>query len=180
MKFKRLINLYKLIYWHRGHVIADLIKKNNLINVVEVGVFNGCTAEFVLKRCPNVSYIGVDSYKHKDTVVTFMPMSLNQAKDEAFKIFCKYPSAKLLISDSLKVAREFKDGELDLVFLDADHTYKAVKKDIAAWWPKIKKGGILAGHDFSLRHIGVVNAVVEKFEHSVNTGQDHTWWVKKI
>lgn len=45
-------------------------------------------------------------------------------------------------------AEPFKDESLAFVFLDAGHTYEAVQKDLLAWYPKIKSGGILAGHDY--------------------------------
>ena len=45
-------------------------------------------------------------------------------------------------------ARWFDDGELDLVFIDADHSYEAVKRDIQTWVKKLKVGGILCGHDY--------------------------------
>jgi SAM-dependent methyltransferase len=48
---------------------------------------------------------------------------------------------------SVDAAKKFKDGSLDFVFIDAGHEYDAVKEDILAWFPKIKPGGILAGHD---------------------------------
>jgi predicted O-methyltransferase YrrM len=53
--------------------------------------------------------------------------------------------------DSLAAAETFPDGSLDLVFIDADHSYQAVKADIAAWRPKVKPDGILCGHDCELR-----------------------------
>jgi cephalosporin hydroxylase len=49
---------------------------------------------------------------------------------------------------SVAAATLFANGSLDFVFIDADHTYDAVQADIAAWRPKIKSGGILAGHDW--------------------------------
>lgn len=48
---------------------------------------------------------------------------------------------------SVDAAKKFKDESLDFVFIDAGHEYYAVKEDILAWYPKVKKGGILAGHD---------------------------------
>lgn len=49
---------------------------------------------------------------------------------------------------SLEAATVFKDGSLDLVYIDGDHTRPAIDNDLEAWWPKLKKGGLLAGHDF--------------------------------
>lgn len=45
-------------------------------------------------------------------------------------------------------AASFDDGFLDFAYIDANHDYKWVKQDVEAWWPKIKPGGILAGHDY--------------------------------
>src|SRR5579875_3089156 len=49
---------------------------------------------------------------------------------------------------SERAASLFEDGTLDFVFLDADHTYEAVRRDLEAWFPKIKRRGILGGHDY--------------------------------
>lgn len=65
---------------------------------------------------------------------------------------------------SWDAAAKFADGSVDVVFVDADHAYESVAKDIAAWWPKVKPGGIMAGHDFSEEFPGVVGAVIEAFE----------------
>jgi predicted O-methyltransferase YrrM len=50
--------------------------------------------------------------------------------------------------ESAKAAALYEDESLDFVFIDACHETEAVKADILAWWPKVKIGGILAGHDY--------------------------------
>ena len=49
---------------------------------------------------------------------------------------------------SLEGAKKFKDNSLDFVFIDASHEYEDVRDDILAWYPKVKPGGIIAGHDY--------------------------------
>lgn len=53
--------------------------------------------------------------------------------------------------DSTAAAETFDNRSLDFVFIDADHSYEAVKADIAAWRPKVRPGGILCGHDCEIR-----------------------------
>lgn len=49
---------------------------------------------------------------------------------------------------SPEAAEHFDNHSLEFVYIDADHSFDAVWADIAAWLPKVKPGGILAGHDF--------------------------------
>ena len=49
---------------------------------------------------------------------------------------------------SLEASEQFEDDSLDFVFIDASHEYEDVKRDICAWLPKVKVGGVLAGHDY--------------------------------
>lgn len=68
---------------------------------------------------------------------------------------------KVLRGISWDMAAHVKDESLDMVYLDACHTYECVKKDLEAWVPKVKKGGIVAGHDMLNRAYGVYDAVHE-------------------
>jgi hypothetical protein len=51
---------------------------------------------------------------------------------------------------SLNAAKAFEPESLDFVYLDANHSYEAVRDDINAWWPKVKPGGMLAGDDYGI------------------------------
>jgi hypothetical protein len=56
--------------------------------------------------------------------------------------------ARIVKSESTTAAAKVKDGSLDFVYLDARHDFMGVVADIQAWWPKVKIGGVFAGHDF--------------------------------
>jgi hypothetical protein len=62
---------------------------------------------------------------------------------------------------SLDAVNTYQNNSLDFVFIDASHDYENVKADILAWYPKVKPGGILAGHDYNTGWKGVINAVNE-------------------
>ncbi len=57
----------------------------------------------------------------------------------------------------------YEDESFDYIYIDSDHRYEQTVRDIAQWWPKVKKGGILAGHDYNARNkeYGVIQAVDE-------------------
>lgn len=56
--------------------------------------------------------------------------------------------AEIVDLDSGVAASRIRDGELDFVYLDARHDFAGVVADVHAWWPKVKVGGVFAGHDF--------------------------------
>lgn len=64
------------------------------------------------------------------------------------KRFASDPAVTIHRASSLAAAARFADASLDWVYLDADHSYESVSADLRAWWPKVRVGGMLAGHDF--------------------------------
>lgn len=71
-----------------------------------------------------------------------------------------------IFTTSLKAASLFLPEALDFCFIDADHSYESVMADLRAWWPKVKPGGTLAGHDYRGSApwlVGVTPAVHEFF-----------------
>lgn len=80
---------------------------------------------------------------------------------------------------SVEAARYFEDGSAQLVFIDALHTYESVKNDIAAWLPKVKKGGVLAGHDYGWKGPDrVKKAVDESFQNGIELWG--STWARRI
>ncbi len=69
--------------------------------------------------------------------------------------------AMIYRTTSARASQMFNDGELDWVYIDAEHTYEAVKSDHDLWLPKVRKGGIVSGHDYSPEFSGVVKMVDE-------------------
>jgi len=63
---------------------------------------------------------------------------------------------------SWEQARFWADGALDLVFLDGDHDSPGFDRDIDAYWPKLRRGGLLAGHDYGHAEYGDVRSVVDQ------------------
>lgn len=68
---------------------------------------------------------------------------------------------EFLRGPSNRMAQYVNDNTLDLLYLDANHSYDGVKNDLNAWFYKVKTGGVIAGHDFLNPAYGVRQAVYE-------------------
>lgn len=79
--------------------------------------------------------------------------------------------------DSLRASKFYVDGSLDLVFLDSSHRYAETRAEIAAWLPKVRPGGVFAGHDFTPAWPGVVRAVGEMLPGAVRRRSSFFWRV---
>lgn len=119
---------------------------------VEVGVDNGGFSGAILRfSSPKLLYL-VDCWEHQSEVVCGSdPGNQPQPiKDELYqkvlKRFLLHDSVRIVKAYSVPAATLFPDGYFDWVFLDANHL--RCGEDIAAWWPKVKRGGYLMGHDY--------------------------------
>jgi len=54
-----------------------------------------------------------------------------------------------IVSDSVEAAKNYEDGSVDFIYLDGDHSYGGLCRDIEAWLPKLKPGGVIAGDDIN-------------------------------
>jgi len=83
-----------------------------------------------------------------------------------------------IIKKSEIAAKDFEAESVDFVFIDAEHTYSAVIKDIESWYPKLKIGGVMCGHDYGKDCFGVT-AAVHSFFKKVDNPICSIWMVKK-
>lgn len=85
-----------------------------------------------------------------------------------------------LIVPSVRAAQFFADESIDFVFIDGDHAEQAVRDDLTAWYPKIKRGGLFAGHDYNSWDT-VTRAVNGFFGGEYPTPLSrHCWFVRKL
>ncbi len=71
----------------------------------------------------------------------------------------------VFVGTSHRAAQTCKPEIADFIFIDASHVYAQVDHDIEVWWPILKPGGILAGHDFDKPIKGMPMAELEELQH---------------
>lgn len=131
---------------------------------VEVGSWQGKSASFmaveILNQNKTIKLHCVDTWEgsieHKDEEII-------QSKSLYSTFLSNIEPVKDVITPvrlaSRDAARTYKDNSIDFVFIDAAHDYESVREDIYSWYPKVKPGGVIAGHDKTWP--GVVKAVNE-------------------
>lgn len=78
----------------------------------------------------------------------------------------KYNNCVFIRKSSMEAVKDFADESLDFVYIDANHDYEHTKEDIKEWSKKVKRGGIVSGHDYidkqsQVYTFGVIKAVNE-------------------
>lgn len=86
---------------------------------------------------------------------------------------------ELRIGDSAAEAAKFEDESVDVAYIDDDHSLDGARRSIAAWYPKVRVGGILGGHDQEYPGVGTaVREFVERHDYLLNISESD-WWVVK-
>ncbi len=142
-------------------------------NFVELGAWKGKSASYavveILKSNKNVNFYSIDTFEgvtigsDLNEVAAYLKEDkniLNQFINNTEPIKTKF---KYIISDSAEASKFFKDSSVDVIFIDAGHSYESVKRDIEVWFDKMKDVSIMSGHDYSHSWPGVIKAVDEFF-----------------
>lgn len=117
---------------------------------VEIGVFKGQFSKEILSRWDGTLYM-VDVWRplgdeYEDASNHSVHVSAYAETMENIKGLEE--RGIMVRSDSKSASEMFSDNSLDFIYIDANHAYDFVVKDISLWFPKLKKGGVFAGHDY--------------------------------
>ena len=154
----------------------------NNAKFVEIGCDKGQSFSFlgveIINQNKNIELYAVDTWG--DNIVSW------NSSDEIYNTFLKNISPiqevlndkiKIIRSYSVEASTKFEDKSLDFIFIDACHEYECVIVDLNAWFPKLKPGGWIAGHDYYAGHYGVEKAVNEFFYGNMDKlySQEYCW-----
>jgi precorrin-6B methylase 2 len=138
---------------------------------VELGCFKGKSTAFIgveiHKRKRDINFFAIDSFQGATNSTDVNEIKAYEGISEIEESYTYNVSLignkiKTIVSLSHEASQYFDDKSVDVIFIDAGHSREAVMKDIDCWLPKMKKGGIMAGHDFNAWE-GVNKAVTEIF-----------------
>jgi len=150
--------------------LKQLLNKHNLIGI-EIGIYAGAYAVVYLEELDIKKVFLIDPYLARGKMEG---VAHSQLKDHENKI--EWAKAK-----SIDAVNKFDNESLDFVYIDGDHQYETVLQDISLYYPKVKKGGLVSGHDYGRRWPGVPKAVNEfcgRNRFKLNT-EDIDWWIWK-
>lgn len=156
----------------------------------EIGVWRGGLSEILLSRRPRLFLYMIDCWKKPDQNSDYVKTgsliaSRAQAEFDSAKKTAIHRTGfaegrrKIIHAFSSGAVKEIEDGSLDFVFIDGDHSYLAVKNDIEIWYPKVKLGGWIMGHDYNHPNQGQVKQAVNERFYKIELDAGRTWFYKK-
>lgn len=179
----------------RWDAIIERLPKDRPLLGAEIGVWTGKTSRRLLASLPMLTLIMVDRWTPPPEGDSYHEGSTMMAKVDAkgyqdtyreamVKIMPWKARARVMVMSSVDAASEVKNGTLDFVFFDGDHSYAGVTADLQAWTPKVKPGGLLCGHDWENHNTTqeVRRAVVDFLgidrAMEVELGYNNTWFYR--
>jgi predicted O-methyltransferase YrrM len=134
--------------------LVELIKERNYKTSVEIGVGHGGYSYYILKNSDVERLYSVDPW---DGSAEFRPGSY----EETVKSLAEFGERSVIMKEvSGEAVNKIADDSIDFIYIDGDHSEAAVENDLRVWYPKMKKDGIISGHDIQLSG---VEAAVKKF-----------------
>jgi len=138
----------------RNH-FPEIFRDLGFTKGAEIGVWKGAYSASFCQANPALHMLCVDPWLSypawRDTKNDLPPEKQDRFMAEAYQqAVARLTSLNCSIvrKFSVEAAKDVEDGSLDFVFVDGNHVYDAVIEDLDAWVPKVRLGGVVAGHDF--------------------------------
>lgn len=176
----------------RWDFLAGLMNALGLKTFVEVGCKEGRTTGHILKAVPECRVVAIDPWcvmpdqKSVQGGETYENWDFGKIEREFWENVGEHDARCQMVRFTSENAAAMAETSLsyiipaDLVFIDAAHDYESVKADIRRWYPLVRAGGVLAGHDFNHKWPGVQRAVAESFDlMQIGVGPDSVWFLIK-
>jgi hypothetical protein len=163
--------------------LPALCRAYGLAQGAEIGVWKGAYSERFCQA--GIRMLCVDPWESypawKDTknalsgdeAIAFMEAARLQAVDR----LSRYPGCQIVRAYSVPASRLVPNGSLDFVYLDGNHSYMAVIDDLLAWVPKVRAGGLIAGHDYRINPRKPFIQVVDAIRDFTGTRSITPWYV---
>lgn len=119
----------------------------------EIGVDKG---EFSEKLAAvGLSLYAIDPWRtYKNYSISRSQKKLDSLYEKARQLLSPYPKCTILRKTSMEAVEDFKNNSLDFVYIDGNHTFRYIAEDLAEWTKKVRKGGIVSGHDYFYHKTG--------------------------
>ena len=144
--------------------LLEVMPKDGI--VAEVGVLWGDHAYKMLKETQPKKLYLIDCWQTQHGVYVNDPCNdtyFLEAYNKVKSRFAKFSNVDVVRMYSVHAARKFENEYFDWVYIDANHHFRGIWTDLKAWWPKIKQGGYMAGHDYGTRKWVKVQTAVDLF-----------------
>ena len=148
-------NMFRYLNYHKG---------NKSLVGVEIGAMYGYNAKNIFNMFNIEKLYLIDPYLDYDVLTddTWKYTNPMDVKKICKKLLKPYEDRIQYIEKYGHDAVDDIPNNLDFVYTDANHSYEFVKRDLELYYPKIKKGGVIGGHDFSTHHhIEVIEAFID-------------------
>ena len=141
--------------------LAQYMGDNLFRTGAEIGVADGRYSEILFQNIPGLHLYGVDPYAPYEGNWRSAEYQENACRAALQRL--KPYNFSLFRNTSLEAASFLPDKTLDFVFIDGDHTFNNVMLDILLWTPKVRKGGIVSGHDYYNHKAGGVIPAINAY-----------------
>lgn len=144
--------------------ISKLIGLLGLKRGAEVGVAAGEHSEILCQNIPDIDLLCVDYWANAWSKKLYGP---------AQKRLAPY-NATLVKARSVDAAKDIPTGSLDFVYIDASHDFDHVIEDLVTWGRKVRRGGVMSGHDYDRSHMKGVVPAVDAYTKAHGVGE---WYI---